>query len=328
VLNVDIGGGTTKLALCEGGRVRDVAALDIGARLVTIDAQGVVTRLEEAGTYAGSVNGMPLTLGQPLPEGGGERLAAWMAGQLFAFINGQDGWDRNLLRTAPLPAVGKLAGIVFSGGVSEFVYGQESRDFGDLGRLLGQEIRTRAEALGVPITKPVSGIRATVVGASQFTVQVSGSTIFLAPPSVVPIRNVPVIAPHWDLAADHLDAETLGESIATALRRTDLHEGNGAVAVKLAWGGSATYQRLNALCTGLRNGLQSVLANGHPVVLVCDGDVGGLLGIHLKEEMKLPNPVVSVDGVELRELDYVDIGEMIPTSGAVPVVIKSLVFPS
>jgi ethanolamine utilization protein EutA len=34
VLNVDIGGGTTKLAVCRDGRVEETAAIDIGARLM------------------------------------------------------------------------------------------------------------------------------------------------------------------------------------------------------------------------------------------------------------------------------------------------------
>jgi ethanolamine utilization protein EutA len=38
--------------------------------------------------------------------------------------------------------------------------------------------------------------------------------------------------------------------------------------------------------------------------------------------------VVSIDGIALREFDFVDIGEIIPASGAVPVVVKSLVFPA
>ena len=42
----------------------------------------------------------------------------------------------------------------------------------------------------------------------------------------------------------------------------------------------------------------------------------------------LPNPVISIDGIMLSEFDYIDIGEIIPSSGAVPVVIKSLVFPT
>ena len=62
-------------------------------------------------------------------------------------------------------------------------------------------------------------------------------------------------------------------------------------------------------------------------MLAGDGDVGGLMGIHLREEIALDNPIVSVDGLELKEFDYIDIGAMLPASGAVPVVIKSLIFP-
>ena len=71
-----------------------------------------------------------------------------------------------------------------------------------------------------------------------------------------------------------------------------------------------------------------MLEHGHPLVLAGDSDVGGLLGIHLREEMKIANPVVSIDGLELKEFDYIDIGAMLDSSGAVPVVIKSLVFPA
>ena len=64
------------------------------------------------------------------------------------------------------------------------------------------------------------------------------------------------------------------------------------------------------------------------MVLVGDGDVGGLVGIHASEEARLPNPIVSVDGITLKEFDFIDIGAMLELSGAVPVVIKSLVFPT
>ncbi len=69
------------------------------------------------------------------------------------------------------------------------------------------------------------------------------------------------------------------------------------------------------------------LERGHPLILLCDSDVGGLLGLHLRDEVRADVPIISIDGVDLREFDYVDIGSLIPSSGAVPVVIKSLVFP-
>jgi ethanolamine utilization protein EutA len=49
--------------------------------------------------------------------------------------------------------------------------------------------------------------------------------------------------------------------------------------------------------------------------------------MHIREADRVKNPVVSIDGIELRDFDYIDVGALIPTSGAVPVVIKSLVFP-
>jgi len=75
-------------------------------------------------------------------------------------------------------------------------------------------------------------------------------------------------------------------------------------------------------------GLGGLVTRGLSVVLAGDSDVGGLLGIHFREEMKLANPVISIDGLELKQFDYIDIGEMLESSGAVPVVIKSLVFPA
>ena len=78
----------------------------------------------------------------------------------------------------------------------------------------------------------------------------------------------------------------------------------------------------------MADGLAAVLAHGHPAVLVGDNDVGGLIGIHFCDEMRLANPIVSIDGLELKDFDYVDIGAILDTSGAVPVVIKSLVFPT
>tara|TARA_Y100001936_G_scaffold181472_1_gene178549 strand:- start:220 stop:498 length:279 start_codon:yes stop_codon:yes gene_type:complete len=86
--------------------------------------------------------------------------------------------------------------------------------------------------------------------------------------------------------------------------------------------------RLQQFGEGVKAAILGRLNKKLPVVLVSDGDIGGLVGIHLREEMKIDAPVISIDGVTLSEFDYIDIGEIIPSSGAVPVVIKSLVFPA
>jgi ethanolamine utilization protein EutA len=249
-----------------------------------------------------------------------------MADRLFAAMRGEDGAD--LLRLDPLGYRGPIDAVTFSGGVSEYVYGRESAGFGDLGALLAAEILARVAAWGPRLERPTEGIRATVIGASQYTTQVSGSTIFVSPLDALPVRNVPVIAPDFALDGEVVDADAAAEAIGGALRRLDLADGHSAVAVFVRWRGSATFARLDAFCRGVAAGLAAVLARGHPLVLVGDGDVGGLIGIHFREEMRLAAPIVSVDGLDLKEFDYVDIGALLESSGAVPVVIKSLVFPA
>src|SRR5713226_7726305 len=63
VMNVDIGGGTTKIAVCESGEIADLTALDVGARIVSFDAEGRVMRIEEAGRRFAKEVGLVLEIG-------------------------------------------------------------------------------------------------------------------------------------------------------------------------------------------------------------------------------------------------------------------------
>ncbi len=330
VMNIDIGGGTSKIAVCEHGAVVDMTAVDVGARIVSFDHDGRVLRVEEAGRRFAQECGFTLELGAIITDDQRRAMVERMADRLFEAISQAQlsTGTAALLRLEPLKNERKPDAITFSGGVSEYVYGLQTKGFGDLGPRLARAMMKRVEDWGVTIAKPDQGIRATVVGASQYTVQVSGSTIFVAPLETLPLRNLPVVAPDLPLDAEDLDVEAIAQGVRTALRRLDLHEGEQAVALCYHWRGSAMFRRLDDLCKGVILGLSKHLANGFPLVLVGDGDIGGLVGIHVREECKLANAVVSIDGIELKEFDFIDIGAMLETSGAVPVVIKSLVFPT
>src|SRR3984957_12959563 len=58
LMNVDIGGGTSKIAVCADGKVLDVTAVDVGARLVVLDGDSRIVRLEEAGRRFGAELGL------------------------------------------------------------------------------------------------------------------------------------------------------------------------------------------------------------------------------------------------------------------------------
>src|ERR1051326_3761750 len=330
VMNVDVGGGTAKIAVCRNGEVVAITAVDVGARLVCIDADRRVVRLEEAGKHFAADLRLRLQLGDPLNDRDARTLAAARADCLFEGMRGGKPklGDTALLRLDPPSLGGQVDEVTFSGGVAEYIFGWEKESFGDLGALLGEEIRERVDQWGVRLEKPTEGIRATVIGASQYTTQVSGSTIFVSPLGTLPLRNIPVIAPHLSLDGETIEASAISEAIKAVLSRLDLTEPDGPVAIFVPWRGSATFHRLPPLCRGRAGGLASRVAKHLPIVLAGDGDVGGLIGIHFREEMKLANPIVSIDGLELKEFDYIDIGEMLESSGAVPVVIKSLIFPT
>jgi ethanolamine utilization protein EutA len=330
VMNIDLGGGTTKIAVCESGDVIEMTAVDIGARIVSFDAGGCVRRIEETGRRIAAETGLVLEIGAKPDANLLDAMVERMAGRLFEIVSkpGVGAEAAALLRLAPLRNARRPDVVTFSGGVSEYIYGREARAFGDLGPALARAILRRIGTWGPRIEPSDEGIRATVIGASQYTIQVSGSTIFVSPQSVLPLKNLPVITPDLPLEDEALDAERISESVRAALRRLDLDDGEKAVALCYRWKKSATFARLDAFCRGIAAGLAGVLARGLPLILVGDGDIGGLIGIHCLEEIRFPNPIVSIDGIALREFDFIDIGALLETSGAVPVVIKSLVFPS
>src|SRR6185369_8510744 len=256
VMNVDIGGGTSKIAVCVGGKVTDLTAVDVGARLVVSDAQGIVTRMEEAGRQFAAELGLKLDIGATLKPEDARALARRMADRLFEAMQGGSPkvGSSSLLRLDPIAHRGGIDEVTISGGVSEFVYGREKGSFGDLGPLLAEEIRGRIETWGPKLEKPNEGIRATVIGASQYTTQVSGSTIYVWPDDILPLRNVPVIAPEMKLDAEVIDPAFVAAAIRGVLKRLDLSDGEKPVAVFAPWRVSATFARIDAFCEGVVKG--------------------------------------------------------------------------
>lgn len=330
VMNIDIGGGTTKIAVCEAGELVDLTAIDIGARLLALDAESRVVSMEEAGRHFLQEAGLGVALGQTLTEADLQRVTDLMAGKILEAC----GQGTMSIETAQLLRLPELTSrslpdvLTFSGGVSEYIYGREPQAYGDLGPYLAKAVLAKAKAWGANISQPDQGIRATVIGASQYTVQISGSTIYVEPAGQLPLRNVPVIAPALDLQAEVLDVPTIAQAIQDALRKVDLHHGEQAVGLCYRWQGSATFARLDAFCRAVALGMKAITDQGHALLLVGDADCGGLIGIHCHEESHMTCPVISIDGVHLKALDFIDVGAMLETSGAVPVVIKSLVFPA
>jgi len=186
-----------------------------------------------------------------------------------------------------------------------------------LARAMIKELTTRAK---LPLIDPGQRIRATVIGASQFTIQVSGKTIYLSDPSMLPVHGVPVM--HVGRTAeDH--PEKLTEAIRQGFIGLDL-EPDARAAIAFSWQGDPSFERLAATSKAIIAAVAK--KRSEPLFLMIDGDIGRTIGRLLHEELGLPGPLVSIDGVQLQDLDYVDVGELMSPPGVVPVVIKSLLF--
>ena len=148
VLNIDLGGGTTKVSVIDAGRIRDTTALNIGARLVAYDAAGTLTRLETAGRRFFEDLGYKLEIGDKVDLELRVRMAARMAQALFDGLAGGNAPWEGFFVTQPLGSLPPIDGVLFSGGVSEYIYGREQNVFGDLGPYLGRGSSKRRSSRG------------------------------------------------------------------------------------------------------------------------------------------------------------------------------------
>ncbi len=329
ILNVDIGGGTSKLALVRNGEVLATAAVAIGGRLIALDAERRVTRLEDPARVAAEALGIDVDLGKVFSETDQARLIDLWTEILVGLINGGpvDQVAQRLAVTDALPPHDPVDAITFSGGVAEYIFWRELESYEDLGNALGTQLRAALSdgRVTLPVHNTGEGIRATVIGASQFTVQLSGSTISVSNGGILPLRNLPVIYPRLDLSED-VPAATVSAEIGSALRRMDIADGDTPVALGLRWPGDPLYRRMRLLAEGIAQAMPRSVEKRLPLVLLFDRDVGRTLGDILRRDLGVACDVVSIDGMDLKEFDYVDIGEIVEPTNVVPVVIKSLLF--
>ena len=317
VLNVDIGGGTTKLAVCRSGRVEETAALDIGARVVVFDEGGTIRAITDAGARLAHRAGVRLAIGERSSPSDLDGLAQWIADLALRVPNAEPFDDPEIWLTDPIATAGPFPVLVFSGGVGEYVYGWQEREFGDLGLRIGRALVRRAKAFTV--VRPVESIRATCIGASQYTVQVSGDTLYLSDRALLPLHDLAAVA----VRPAAPSAEAIAREVRGGIGRLDREDGAFALAVR--WPHGPSYSALRELAQGIADGTRSLLRAG-PLVVVLDADVAGIVGQMLRDEMGVSGPVLCVDQITLSDLDFIDIGAVVPEKEVVPVVVKSLVF--
>lgn len=295
VLHMDIGGGTSNLALIRAGKVMRTGCLNVGGRLIRFDKKERITYVSPAlmGLTA-------LKIGDLAEEG----ILYSVAKVLAAALETAAGRSSH-----PIPAglfteeaetiwkpIEEPVTVSFSGGVADCIEeAQDWRTYGDLGVLLGRAIResslcNRDYRLGKET------IRATVIGAGSHSAQLSGSTVYYQNVQL-PLKNLPVT---------HISSP---ENLERQLEEISV----------IAWPGlpAPNYGQIKAAAKAIAHH-----KNG-PLLLCLEQDMAKALGQALALELPREAAILCIDRVRLPEGSYLDIGA--PAGGALPVVVKTLV---
>lgn len=299
VLHMDIGGGTTNLALIRAGKILRTGCLNVGGRLVKLEGNGTVSYVSPV--LAGVC---PIRVGQSVSEGELLTLAKELTEVLEMAAGCRPVTERlDAFQTAEAQSFWEPPGeevvLSFSGGVADCILEEQPWNvFGDLGPLLGRCIR-ESRLLSREYRLEQDAIRTTVIGAGCHSAQLSGSTVFYRNVAF-PLKNLPVavVEDLSELEKIHSTAETIP-------------------VLALPAGMEPTYDHVTVLAEQIAHAWRD------PIYLCMEQDMAKALGQALALRLPEDAVILCIDRVKLRQQCYLDVGK--PLEWALPVVVKSLV---
>ncbi|GAB7091035.1 ethanolamine ammonia-lyase reactivating factor EutA [Halorubrum luteum] len=355
VANVDVGGGTTNVAVFGPDGVVDTRCLDVGARMVRTNGH-TMTHLSAAARRLRDAHGLAVDVGddatiealRPLADAAAESIADLLVGPPFADLVASGALGE--LSVEPVA----IDDVVVTGGVGHLLNAPKAEPdpspsgevdnpfrYGDLGPLLaatlGETLRARAELPARPIVLE-EDLRATVVGVGTESTTFSGRTVWL-PADRLPLRDVPVVVvdpdPVEGAESESTDVDRFARALRTARDLYDLDDVEG-IALYVERLPSLGYDDLSSTADRLAAALRSEGFSGDadadraaygadvPIVVVTGQNCAKVLGQLLAS--RLEGPITVLDELALREGVRLDVGEPLQGRDAVPVVVKTLAF--
>ncbi|HDT8074758.1 TPA: ethanolamine ammonia-lyase reactivating factor EutA [Enterococcus faecalis] len=326
VVNLDIGGGTTNLAVFKDGEVIDTACFDIGGRLIKLDQQQKITYIAPKIQEIINKKGLTLHLGDQATE---QNLLPIIS-ELVAVLENSIGLGTQspfyqlLVTNHPLRKGEELPIVTFSGGVADCLNTTSTNLFkyGDIGLLLGKYLRKSLIISEKEVLESAETIRATVVGAGSHTAEISGSTIAYRE-QILPVKNIPILK----LAQEDetLTVTELGQRIQEKLNWHRIEE-TPQIALAIRGMSNPTFADIQRYGQGIVEGLASLVAEQIPIIVMVDEDMAKALGHALSAHLPKDYPFICLDSVKVENGDYVDIGLPVAEGAVLPVIVKTLVF--
>ena len=326
VVNLDIGGGTTNLAVFKDGEVIDTACFDIGGRLIKLDQQQKITYIAPKIQEIINKKGLTLHLGDQATEQNLLPIISELVAVLENSIGlgAQSPFYQLLVTNHPLRKGEELPIVTFSGGVADCLNTTSTNLFkyGDIGLLLGKYLRKSLIFSEKEVLESAETIRATVVGAGSHTAEISGSTIAYRE-QILPVKNIPILK----LAQEDetLTVTELGQRIQEKLNWHRIEE-TPQIALAIRGMNNPTFADIQRYGQGIVEGLANLVAEQIPIIVMVDEDMAKALGHALSAHLPKDYPFICLDSVKVENGDYVDIGLPVAEGAVLPVIVKTLVF--
>jgi len=295
ILNLDIGGGTTNAACGRAGTVSWTDWSWIGARHVVVrPGTYILERCSPMGQQTLDRLSIRKTRGDELTPGEVAAIVGIWVGELE--------W---LVRQASLPFAAEPLEIAFSGGVGELVYALRAGNdvpgqthWGDLGIDLAQAI-----CASIPLTErlvvPQTMGRATLYGLVEHQTQVSGTTVFLPDPQILPLGDVPIVVSLGDDMTDESELERAIEFVRAS------RQGAGVFVRHL----NGDAGRIRTLGKRIGKALENH-PKDRPLVVLLEENAAKALGGYATDWGHHPKPLVVLDEIVPHAARFAHIGRL------------------
>jgi ethanolamine utilization protein EutA len=329
IINLDIGGGTTNLAVGLNGEVLATGCLFVGARHIRVEPG--TYRIVAMSTYAKSLLNylqIPKGLGSLLAKSDLDAIFDCYLDWILASIHGdvskfQDPiaaihqqvplWTRperlkEVLRSKPI--------ITLSGGVGELVYSTlkgnsfpSTTMFGDLGIDLAKRILSHPDwADDFQTHIPQGGGRATSFGLLRHSTQISGSTLGVGKLKILPLRDVPIIG-----TIDSTLPDLQWQAILDLLKSS-----SAAMCLQIVMN-ELSAESVRVLGTTIASSLESIgFPSDQPLVIMVSANVGKTLGAYITRWDMLDLSLLVIDEIPATDASFVQIGrfhgQIVPVS--------------